>query len=102
MANSTFSGPVRSEGNFDLVSKDSTSGLVSNRTISDGVQDSRRYYLKEWWNLLPKLQTFMIGSATKDFGSIADGNEEEQEMAHDFEIINTSDSEELEEDKTEY
>jgi hypothetical protein len=80
MANSTFSGPVRSEGNFDLVSKDSTSGLVSNRTISDGVQDSRRYYLKEWWDLLPKLQTFLIGSATKDFGSIADGNEEEQDI----------------------
>jgi hypothetical protein len=80
MANSTFSGPVRSENNFDLVSKDSTSGLVSNRTVSDGVMDSRRYYLKEWWELLPKLQTFLIGSETKDFGSIADGNEETEEI----------------------
>ena len=75
MANSTFSGPVRSEGNFDLVSKNSTSGLVQNRTISDGVMDSRRYYLKEWWEVLPKLTSFMTASETKDFGSIGDGNE---------------------------
>ena len=49
MGNSTFSGPVRSENNFDLVSKNTTTGLIQNRTLGAGINDARRYYLKEWF-----------------------------------------------------
>ena len=47
MANSTFSGPIRSENGMKLVSKDSTSGLISDRTIGDFPKDTRRFYLEE-------------------------------------------------------
>ena len=49
MANTTFSGAVRSENNFKLVSKDSTTGLISDRTKINGLKDSRRYYLEEYF-----------------------------------------------------
>jgi len=47
MANTTFNGSVRSENNFKVISKAASTGLVSDRTIGDGLKDSRRYYLEE-------------------------------------------------------
>jgi hypothetical protein len=47
MANSTFNGPIRSENGVKLVSKNSTSGLISDRTIGDSPKDARRFYLEE-------------------------------------------------------
>ena len=35
MANTTFSGPIRSENGVKLVSKNTTSGLISDRTVGD-------------------------------------------------------------------
>jgi len=55
MANSTFSGPIRSENGMKLVSKDSTSGLISDRTIGDFPKDTRRFYLDEWFVQRPGL-----------------------------------------------
>jgi len=55
MANSTFSGPIRSENGVKLVSKDSTSGLISDRTIGDFPKDTRRFYLEEWFLQRPGL-----------------------------------------------
>ena len=49
MANSTFSGPIRSQNGMKLISKDSTTGLVSDRTLGDYPQDTRRFYLDEWF-----------------------------------------------------
>ena len=54
MANTTFSGAVRSENNFQVVSKNTTTGLIQNRTINGGLKDTRRYYLEEWFAQLPK------------------------------------------------
>ena len=60
MANTTFSGSVRSEDNFKLVSKNTTTGLFQDRTKSSGVKDTRRYYLEEYFVQLPKLNAVNI------------------------------------------
>ena len=49
MANTTFSGAVRSENNFKLVSKNTTTGLIQDRTKISGLKDTRRYYLEEYF-----------------------------------------------------
>ena len=50
MANSTFSGPVRSQNGMKVISKDSSTGLIQDRTLHDmGIKDTRRYYLEEWF-----------------------------------------------------
>ena len=60
MANSTFSGAVRSENNFQVVSKNTSTGLIQDRTVHGGLKDSRRYYLEEWFKQLPKLNAVNI------------------------------------------
>jgi len=55
MANTTFSGPIRSQNGMKLISKDSTTGLVSDRTLGDYPQDTRRFYLDEWFVQRPGL-----------------------------------------------
>ena len=75
MANSTFNGPVRSENNFKIVSTTASTGLVSARTVQSGMKDSRRYYLDEWINQLPAINSYIEASETKDWGSLGDGNE---------------------------
>jgi len=55
MANSTFSGPIRSQNGMKLISKDSTTGLVSDRTLGEFPQDTRRFYLDEWFVQRPGL-----------------------------------------------
>ena len=47
MANTTFSGPIRSENGMKLVSKNTTSGLISDRTFGTPAKDARRVYLEE-------------------------------------------------------
>jgi len=80
MAKSTFNGPVRSENNFKVISKTASTGLVSDRTVAGGLKDSRRYYLEEYFNQLPALNAYLQGSETKDWGSIADGNEATEDL----------------------
>tara|TARA_R100001443_G_scaffold77563_2_gene84757 strand:+ start:129 stop:1007 length:879 start_codon:yes stop_codon:yes gene_type:complete len=55
MANTTFSGPIRSENGMKLVSKNTTSGLVSDRTLGTPIQDARRVYFNEWFLQRPGL-----------------------------------------------
>ena len=80
MANTTFNGSVRSENNFKVISKAASTGLVSDRTIGDGLKDSRRYYLEDYFNQLPAINAYLQGSETKDWGNIADGDEEAEEV----------------------
>ena len=48
MGNTTFSGPVRSEKGFSLVSKNGPTGLIQDRTLGgDAARDTRRYFLYE-------------------------------------------------------
>ena len=60
MANTTFSGPVRSENNVQLISKTASTGLVHDRTQSFGLHDARRYYLYEAFNQRPGLNAINI------------------------------------------
>ena len=47
MANSTFSGPVRSENGFKTISKTASTGVVHDRTFGTPAKDARRFYLEE-------------------------------------------------------
>ena len=47
MANTTFSGPVRSENGFKTISKTAATGVVHDRTFGTPAKDARRFYLEE-------------------------------------------------------
>ena len=66
MANSTFSGPIRSQNGMKLISKDSTTGLVSDRTLGDYPQDTRRFYLDEWFLQRPGLNADIDAVSTTE------------------------------------
>jgi len=54
MANTSFSGPVRSKTGFKVYSEASSTGVDADRTVHDlGIKDTRRYYLEEYFDLLP-------------------------------------------------
>jgi len=68
MANSTFSGPVRSENGFRIISKNATTGVVSdNSSTSISTRDTRRYYLNESWNQKPALNAAIAVAYNMDF-----------------------------------
>ena len=61
MGTSTFSGPLRSQDSLKLISKDTTSGLIQDRTLhGNAAKDTRRYYLEEWFTQLPKLNAVNV------------------------------------------
>ena len=61
MGTSTFSGPLRSQDSVKLVSKNTTTGLIQDRTLhGNAAKDTRRYYLEEWFTQLPKLNAVNI------------------------------------------
>ena len=80
MANTTFSGAVRSENNFKLISKTASTGVVADQTVGGGLKDARRYQLSEYFNKLPALNAYLQASETKDWGNIADGDEEAEDV----------------------
>ena len=55
MANTSFSGPVRSKGNFKLFTETASTGLDSDRTLGTTAKDARRFYLDEWFLQSPGL-----------------------------------------------
>jgi len=61
MANTTFSGPIRSENNVQLISKTASTGVVHDRTqMSSRLWDARRYYLYEPFLQRPGLNAINI------------------------------------------
>ena len=60
MANTTFSGAVRSENNFKLISKTASTGVVHDRTQGFGLMDARRKYLYEPFLQRPGLNAINI------------------------------------------
>jgi hypothetical protein len=60
MANTTFSGPVRSENNLQLISKTASTGVVHDRTQGFGLRDARRYYLYESFAKKPGLNAVSV------------------------------------------
>ena len=69
MANTTFSGPVRSENNLQLISKTATTGVVHDRTQGFGLRDARRYYLYESFAKKPGLNAVSIIDPDADSAS---------------------------------
>ena len=69
MANTTFSGPVRSENGFKLISKTATTGVVHDRTFGTPAKDARRYYLEENFKKKPALNAVAIIDPDADSAS---------------------------------
>ena len=54
MANTSFTGPVRSKEGFKIYNIADSTGVDADRTVHDlGIKDTRRYYLEEYFNHLP-------------------------------------------------
>ena len=81
MANTTFSGPIRSENGMKLISKNTTSGLVSDRTVGDYPRDARRWYLEEWFNRRPGLNANLDQASTVEV---------QRTLNYDFEALGTN------------
>ena len=69
MANTTFSGPVRSENGFKLTSKTASTGVVHDRTFGTPAKDARRYYLEENFSKKPGLNAVSIIDPDADSAS---------------------------------
>ncbi len=69
MANTTFSGPVRSENNVQLISKTAATGVVHDRTQCFGLHDARRKYLFEAFYQRPGLNAINIIDPDADSAS---------------------------------
>ena len=70
MGTTTFSGAVRSQDSVKLVSKNSTSGLIQDRTLhGNAAKDTRRYYLEEWFKKKPGLNAVSIIDPNADSAS---------------------------------
>ena len=81
MANTTFSGPVRSENGMQLISKSASTGVVHNRTVGDWPRDARRWYLEEWFNRRPGLNANLDQAATVEV---------QRTLNYDFEALGTN------------
>ena len=60
MAKTTFSGPVRSENGFEIVEKNATTGVVTNRGRIGSTKNADRFYLEEYWHQRPGLNAVNI------------------------------------------
>ena len=81
MANTTFSGPIRSENGMKLISKNTTTGLVSDRTVGDYPKDARRWYLEEWFNRRPGLNANLDQASTVEV---------QRTLNYDWEVLGTN------------
>ena len=69
MANTTFTGPVRSENNVQFISKTAATGVVHDRTQCFGLHDARRKYLFEAFYQRPGLNAINIIDPDADSAS---------------------------------
>ena len=81
MANTTFSGPIRSENGMQLISKTAATGVVHNRTVGDWPRDARRWYLEEWFNRRPGLNANLDQASTVEV---------QRTLNYDFEALGTN------------
>ena len=81
MANTTFSGPVRSENGMQLISKTASTGVVHNRTVGDWPRDARRWYLEEWFNRRPGINANLDQASTVEV---------QRTLNYDFEALGTN------------
>ena len=81
MANTTFTGPVRSENGMKVVSKNTTTGLVSDRTVGDYPKDARRWYLEEWFKKRPGINANLDQASTVEV---------QRTLNYDWEVLGTN------------
>ena len=81
MANTTFSGPIRSENGMKLISKNTTTGLVSDRTVGDYPKDARRWYLEEWFKKRPGINANLDQASTVEV---------QRTLNYDWEVLGTN------------
>ena len=81
MANTTFNGPIRSENGMKLVSKNTTTGLISDRTVGDYPRDARRWYVEEWFNRRPGLNANLDQASTVEV---------QRTLNYDWEVAGTN------------
>jgi len=82
MANTSFSGPVRSKEGFKIHSVTDSTGVDADRTVHDlGIKDTRRYYLEEYFKQRPILNANLDQAYTVEVARA--GNV-------DFEVLGTS------------
>ena len=74
MANTSFSGPVRSKGNFKLFTETASTGLDSDRTLGTTAKDARRVYLDEWFLQRPGLNANIDQVSTVEVQSALNRN----------------------------
>jgi hypothetical protein len=90
MANTTFSGPVRSENGFAIANKNSG---TDSSVHSSANKDVRRYYLEEYWHRRPALNA-VLNTAFSDADATAAANTAirlaEKVANKDFEVLGTS------------
>ena len=87
MANTTFSGPIRSENNVQLISKTASTGVVHDRTQGFGLMDARRKYLSESFLQRPGLNAInVIDPDANDATALA----VTQAANRDFETLGTN------------
>ena len=67
MANTSFSGPVRSKNNFKLFTETASTGVDSDRTLGTTAKDARRYYLDEWFLQRPGINANIDQVSTVEF-----------------------------------
>jgi|TARA_R100001530_G_scaffold639_1_gene1090 hypothetical protein len=94
MANTTFSGPVRSENGFAIANKNSSTGIVTDSSVhSSAAKDVRRYYLEEYFKKRPALNA-VLNTAFSDADATAAANTAirlaEKVANKDFEVLGTS------------
>ena len=81
MGTSTFSGPLRSQDSLKLVSKNSTTGLIQDRSKVGGLKDTRRYYLEEYFLQRPILNADLDAASTVEVARAGQKN---------FEVLGTN------------
>jgi len=82
MANTTFSGPVRSENGFDIISKASSTGEISDVSqLNDATKNTGRYYLSSYFEKRPALNANIDQAYTVEVARAA---------SRSFEVLGTN------------
>jgi hypothetical protein len=93
MANTTFSGPVRSINGFVIADKNEDGSVTDSSLHSSANKDIRRYYLEEYWKRRPALNAVMnTAFSNADATAAANGviRLAEKVANKDFEVLGTN------------
>ena len=82
MANTTFNGPVRSENGFDIISKASSTGEISDKSqLNSSTKNTGRYYLSTYFEKRPAINANIDQAYTVEVARAA---------SRSFEVLGTN------------